>query len=57
MATQSTVHQDPNEEGNQGSMYPGKGHQAKPPGQWQGGEAYYRRRYYRNSEHICSELR
>lgn len=34
MATQRAVQQDLNEEGKQGSMYPGKGHQARPL--WQG---------------------
>lgn len=40
MATQRAVQQDPNEEGNQESMYPGKGHQARPLGQGAGGEAF-----------------
>lgn len=40
MATQRAVQQDPNEEGNQESMYPGKCHQARPLGQWVGGEAF-----------------
>lgn len=40
MAGPRAVQQDPNEEVNQDSMYPGKGHQARPLGQGVGGEEF-----------------